>query len=180
MIHEILSAIVTDMNAYLRVKFNTREDKVLPSIIVDQDGSVVLREKDKIILSVVNITKDGTRGGGPGSDPGNMPINLAVYILFSAYFNDYMEALKFLSGVVGFFQAKGNITHFNTPGLSPEVPPLGFEVVKLSFDEMSNLWSALGAKYMPSIIFRMRSVPITDQRIRDVDPVISAIESKDI
>ncbi|MEM7106109.1 MAG: DUF4255 domain-containing protein [Bacteroidota bacterium] len=174
MIQEIVAAIANELNGYFKLKFGVNENKLVLSNIIDQDGSVAIKSENKVILSIVNITKDGTRGGGMGQNGHNQPTDICMYLLFTAYFNpeNYLEALKFLSGVVGFFQVKGMLNHRTLPQLPNHIDPIKVEIVKLSFDELSNMWSAIGAKYMPSVVYRIRSLSVQDSRIRNIDPVL--------
>ena len=176
MIHEIVEAIEKELNLYLRIKFAIKEseDKVIVANIMEQDGSVAIKEEDKIVLSVVNIAKDGHRGGSPAKIRGtNAPVNISIYLLFAAYFkpDNYKEALRYISAVIGYFQKKGTIHPNETPSLPDYVGSLAVELLEPSFDELSNMWNAIGAKYVPSVLYRIRSISITDERIRKTSPI---------
>ncbi|HAA13271.1 MAG TPA: hypothetical protein DCE41_16890 [Cytophagales bacterium] len=70
-------------------------------------------------------------------------------------FEEYDEGLKFLSEALYFFQAQ---PEFPVPG-QPDAEyqqHLSFELVKLTYQEMHSLWTALGAKYVPSVLFKVR------------------------
>jgi hypothetical protein len=42
---------------------------------------------------------------------------------------------------------------------------------------MNNVWAALGAKYMPSVIYKMRMLTIDGSIIREFRPEISGIQN---
>lgn len=166
MIHEVLPIIADELNDYLEAKFDTSEDPVILSNLLAQDGSIAIREENKIAVSLINVERDGSNpygSGGPGI--GDMPIHVNLYVLFSAYFTNYFESIKFLSGVIGFFQAN--------PSFVIDSDTILAELHNVDFREMSNIWAGLGAKYMPSVLFRFRTISMSDDRINDEVPPVS-------
>ena len=166
MIHEVVPIIADELNDHLNTKFDTSEDPVILSNILNQDGTVAVREENKIIVSVVNVERDGSNlYGSGGLGMGDTPIHVNVYVMFSAYFTNYFESLKFLSGVIGFFQAN--------PSFIIDGGTILAEMHNVDFREMSNIWAGLGAKYLPSVLFRFRTVSMDDDRINDEIPPVS-------
>jgi len=94
-------------------------------------------------------------------------------MLFSAYFpNDYNEALKMLSLVIAYFQKMKQFTTANSPDLPPQLQNLSVELFTLGLEQQNHLWGALGAKYIPSVVYKMRLVPIVDDEITGTgDPI---------
>ena len=85
-----------------------------------------------------------------------------IAVLFSAYFKpgNYTEALRFLSFVIAYFQYKNVFTRANTPQLDAGIDKLIFEMANISPEQLNNIWASLGAKYMPSVVYKMRMVTI--------------------
>jgi hypothetical protein len=164
MIHSALSSATEKLNEYLRNRFAQSEDKVIMSSIVNQDGTVAVTENDRIIMTLVNLQQEMITQRGINGDSGNRPINLNMFILFSAYFSEgnYIEALKFLSAIIGFFQANRVLNHQNTPDLDPGIEKLNFEIVNQDLQNQSHLWGVLGGKYLPSILYKVRMVTIKE------------------
>jgi hypothetical protein len=98
-------------------------------------------------------------------------------LIFVAYFNssNYLEALKFISGVIGFFQGKSIFTPDNTPMLTGDASKIVAEVVNIDFKELSNLWGAIGGKYLPSVVYRFRSLPMSEDMINDEIPDVGGL-----
>lgn len=166
MIHEVVPIIADELNDYLNAKFDTSEDPVLLSNLLNQDGSIAVREENKIIVSLINIERDGSNlYGSGGLGTGDTPIHVNLYVMFSAYFTNYFESLKFLSGVIGFFQSN--------PSFVIDGGTILAEMHNVDFREMSNIWAGLGAKYLPSVLFRFRTVSMADDRINDEVPPVS-------
>jgi hypothetical protein len=171
MIHEVVPAIVAELNRFLQSKHNLIEDKAMMSHLVNADGSMAVQETDKIIVTVTNIeaerNKSNTGTYKPTKTGGftkvNPPVEVNVYLLFSAYFTNenYVEGLKFISSVIAFFQSRqGIITPQNTPVLNGVVEKLNAELVSPDFRDLSNVWGGLGAKYLPSVLYRIKTMPI--------------------
>ncbi|MFK7908372.1 MAG: DUF4255 domain-containing protein [Chitinophagales bacterium] len=180
MIHEILPVIAAELNDFFKLKFELNEDKVVLSSIVNQDGSISITEENKVIVTLVNIEKDPARSGGhPGSLVGvGAPVNINLYILFSAYFNtkNYNEALKFISGVIGFFQGKMHFNHQNTPMLPASADKVIVELISMNLEELGRVWMAIGAKYLPSVLYRVRTISIQEGKIQNISPEIAGLQ----
>ena len=111
MLNSAVDSIVQELNQFIGMKFQTDEDVVILSNLMNLDGTVAATEKNKIIVSVINIQEDkiahnnSVKAKGSGMYP---PVYLNVYLLMSANFDEKLnkESLKFLSAVVAFFQGK--------------------------------------------------------------------------
>lgn len=171
MIDKVLSAIAKEMNNFLKSKHSITEDKVIMSSLVNADGSMAVQETDKIIMTLAGIDQERSQSNvstykptARGSFVKKRPaVNVNIYIVFSAYFTpeNYEEGLKFISSVIAFFQSRGgNMSRENTPGLTEIIDKVTMELIPLEFREISNVWGALGAKYLPSVVYRLRTLPI--------------------
>lgn len=181
MIHQAINHIVKTLNNYLSIKIAETE-KVVANSLVAQDGTLQSNIDNKIVVSLVNVEEeriarnpDIYRKQADGSLEMVKPeVKLNLYMLFSAYFpNDYSEALKMLSLVIGYFQKMNQFTTANSPGLPPQLQNLSVELFTLGLEQQNHLWGALGAKYIPSVVYKMRLVPIVDDEITGIgDPII--------
>jgi len=91
------------------------------------------------------------------------PVNVNVTILFSAYFTseNYLEGLKFISSTIAFFQSRSGLFNpQNTPALAGVISGLNAELISLDYRDASNLWGLLGAKYLPSVLYKVKTLPI--------------------
>ena len=171
MIHDVVPAIVNELNRFLQSKHNLMEEKAIMSHIVNADGSMAIQETDKIIVTVTNIEAERGKSntGSYKATPGggftkvNPPVEVNIYLLFSAYFSseNYVEGLKFITSVIAFFQSRqGIFTPQNTPPLNGIVEKLNAEMISPDFRDLSNVWGGLGAKYLPSVLYRVKTLPI--------------------
>lgn len=168
------------MNAGLQRRFPDNGQKVILGNLIDQNGQLNDAAQDKVICSLVNVQEEEIRPAMAGQQgvSRNPPVFLNLTVLFAASFNDYVTGLNLLSAVVGFFQAKKTFTPTNTPAMSELFTKITVDIVNLDPRELSSLWSMIGAKYLPSIIYKFKMVIIDEGRILDEVGLIKEIQGK--
>jgi hypothetical protein len=181
MIDVAISHVAAQLNQSLRSRFGVAEDLVAISSLLEQDGSVVPEVANKVVAFLVNVEREtlpyrvgGHSGGAGRSVVTNAPVYLNLLVMFAANFGgrNYAEALKFLSGTIGFFQARPAFDPQSSPGLDPRIDKLTLEIENLNTADLSNLWGIFGGKYLPSILYRMRMVTIDEGRVTGQDTPI--------
>lgn len=175
MIHEFMPLMCGELNEYFDSQFSAGEDKVVLAPIVNLDGKIAVKEENKVIVSLINIEREGMNQNSSANIL--HPVHINLYVSFAAYFNsnNNAEALKFISGVVGFFQGKPMFDPSNTPGLSSEVKQVKAEIVNVPFSELGHLWGVIGGKYLHSVIYKFRSLTITEDNVEDEIPIVQGI-----
>lgn len=164
-------------------KFQLMENKAILGTILNESGSVPEGNRDKVLVTLVNLEQETNyqyinfqKAGGKNNYQLNYPFNFNMDILITALFSDYNESLKFLSEAIYFFQAKNLFNHENSPGLDSRIKQLSFEVIKLSYHEAHSLWTALGAKYMPSVLFKVRMLSFQSDEIQELKTTIENVD----
>ena len=116
------------------------------------------------------ITRPRSSNTGPPLLPTALvATTVNVYVLFVANMDDYVEALKALSLVIAFFQ---NRFVFQVAGNGDAASRIVFELYSLTFEQQNHLWASLGAKYMPSVMYKASIVEIRDTQVAaEVPPV---------
>ena len=186
MINDAVQTIATELNRFLQSVHDITEEKVIISSLVELDGGVSVQEPDKIILSLTNIEVDKTQssvGGYKQTNKGTYkmvkpPVHVNLILLFSAYFTheNYSEGLKFITSVISFFQSRaGLFTPLNTPGMSTKIDKMQAELLSLEMADLNNFWSSLGSKYLPSVLYRIKTLPIRHETVLPEIPVIKKI-----
>lgn len=93
----------------------------------------------------------------------NPEIKLNFYLLVASNpgttVNSYDTALKRLSEVITYFQGTSYFDKTDYPALDP-IEYLVVELYSLSFEMQNQLWASLGAKYMPSVVYKIKLVVI--------------------
>lgn len=183
MIHNVLQALCKDLNVFLKSRFGVQEELVVLSELMNMDGTVAISAENRMVCSLLSVEQERTNMNAPRINNKvltNPPYNLNLYVLFSAFFaaSNYLEALKALSYTIGFFQGKQVFTPANTPGLEPNIDKITIEIVNVDLKDMSNFWTALGAKHLPCMLFRIRMVSITSDMILEETPEIRTLDTQ--
>ncbi|MFT6777221.1 MAG: hypothetical protein ACJAV1_001138 [Paraglaciecola sp.] len=172
----LLSSIkyITDrLNAHFKNIFELNEDIVVVSNLMENDGSAVPSTNNKVVVFLANMEKDTMpkqRVNHVGSNRvavTNAPIYLNLSIVIAANFTgaNYLEALKFISTAITFFQQQPVFNHENSPDLPPNIEKLILEIENIPRQDLSSMWSMFGAKYIPSIVYRVRMVTINSNAV---------------
>jgi hypothetical protein len=168
MINSAVSHLASQLNQFLKQTYGLTEDVVLMSNIVGQDGAVAPNINNKLLVFLTNLEKDTAPfrqlqrndAGASRSVVSSVPVYLNLYVMFAANFSgaNYGEALKFISGAIGFFQRFPVLDHQVTPDLDKRIEKLLVSIENLKIHELSNLWTLLGGKYLPSVLYKVRMV----------------------
>jgi hypothetical protein len=157
------------LNGQLGSRSPGGEPYVVLASLCNLDGTVPNVIENKLVLSVVNVERDttGTSGGSRlsaqnvGFAQSQLPLNLNLYLLISASFgNNYEQALKMLSAVLGYFQAKPVFTAHSANTFPRGLEKLTMEIVNLDTQGINNLWSNIGGKYLPSVLYKVRMLTV--------------------
>lgn len=124
---------------------------------------------NKGIISLVNVEEDriGRQQEGftkslNGVTYANPPVKLNLYVLVVMNLKSHEYALRWLSCIIRFFQFQPVFTPLSHPGLNPAITQLNVEMVSLTFEQSNQLWSTLGGKYLPSVLYKIRQVTIDE------------------
>jgi hypothetical protein len=170
MIDAAIKYVVQDLNGYFyrKVVPKPERDTAVLSILTNPQGEIAVPDESTLIVSIVSILEEKSAGISnkrtrtPNSSGGLSEkistIDLNLFVMVSAYFPPKLTdiALRYLSGVILFFMEKPVFHHSNSPGLDAAVDRIGFEIYNLDFMQQSNLWSSIGAKLMPSVLYKAR------------------------
>ena len=58
MIDSALFSIVNELNSSLNLKFNLNENRVVASNLLNLDGSLSIKDENRIVVSLVNIEEE--------------------------------------------------------------------------------------------------------------------------
>jgi hypothetical protein len=177
-ITDFLSKLVTAVNA----EITGTPIVEIANIATLNEGDEFLSSKSSIILSIVNIEEDKIlknqtlyKNYIPSSDSieryKNPTQNLILSLLFASYNIDqskYTEGIDKLEVVIRYFQ-NTRVFYWQAPNLSENIPGSGsydkliFEMVSLKTDQLNQMWSSLGARYMPSVLYKVQMISIQSE-----------------
>lgn len=185
MIDKSLVFIKDQLNEHIKKKFELTQDKVQLSSIVKQDGKQDPElEDDSISIMLINVQEESamqspTKYLNPENEEfssvnPDMNINLGILVIVN--FTHYEESLKFLTAVMGFFQSRQMFSSENSVDFNLE----GIDKIRIRFisqtqEQQNHLWGSLGAKYMPSALYKVRLLKIQENEIRERVPQITTI-----
>ena len=69
-----------------------------------------------------------------------------------------------------FFQANPVFDRLSAPEMDRSIEQLSFEIENLATDASAQLWGILGGRYLPSVMYRMRTVTIDAGALSRRDP----------
>jgi hypothetical protein len=187
MIYTSLSFLRSVLNNFITLKdpLSTAGALLNPVVltkIVDQESHLIHKNGDYIYMTLIN-TEEETVGKSQlayskGADDKlyvtNPEIKLNLYIQFAAFsdnstsvISSYERSLILLDQVIYFFQYRSVFNNSQYPVLmNSGIEKLIIEPVSLTFEQLNHLWATLGAKYLPSIIYKCKTLTF-------LEPVVS-------
>lgn len=186
MIDKALQVLRNGIQGYLArlpdLSVNSKEIVVL-SNIVEAEGKLALPD-ERLGITLVNIEEERVTKSQQAFNKAvdgrirqmNPEIKLNLYIMLVANWDDYRTGLEFLSGAIRFFQSKSVFTSDNTPDLDPVIRKLIVEMTTLNFEQQNHMWGSLGAKYMPSVLYKVRMITIQEALATGEGPPITIIK----
>ncbi|NOQ72963.1 MAG: DUF4255 domain-containing protein [Crocinitomix sp.] len=186
MLDKALHFTSTALNQFLKNTFSLNEDKVVMNNLISPNGDIPDENKNKIVLSLLNIEQETNKqfyGRNQQLNNGsyvnvNPSERFNLDLLFSSNFQDYTETLKFLNATIQFFQANSTIDRTKYSNLPADIDRLNFDIEKITYHEMHSLWSAMGAKYQPSVIYKLRLITIQAEETIQTIPYVQGIDNK--
>ncbi len=185
MIATALKFITDFLNKEIKLQYGLDSNPVVLSSLINPDGTVTENIENKLILSLINIEHETTvanmqqfhSAGNNAFDKKAPPVNLNLYVLASANYDskNYAEALKMISTLIGIFQTNPYFNKENNPDMPSSVNLLRFEIFNIPIKELSHIWSGIGAKYVPSIIYKVRMLTIQENQITEQIPGIGGV-----
>lgn len=185
MIGKTLNSLASRLNESLLMSIPSADDWVVLSEVVGADGSVPPRAMAKVAMTLVNLQRDPAfRGMEPvprAADGTNVqstpPLDVNLEVLLSANFagESYSDALTLISAVVQYFHHNPSFTSASTPELPSGIQRVTVEWVDQNLSDTHNMWASLGGRYVPSVVYRVRTLTVDDGRVHDVAPIVSAV-----
>ncbi len=182
MIAKTLSFITEIFNQELKMTYGVTDDFVVASGLINPDGSSIQQTQNKIVVSVINIERETSMTMNGYFNDGDKnygrvapPVYLNLYLLIAANYTDYLEANKILSTIIGVIQSNPFFTRQEHPVMQEPLDKLTFEILNVPMNELSHIWSGIGAKYLPSVICKVRMMTIQKNVIKKEIPGITGL-----
>lgn len=169
MLDVALDFLSGQLQSYLGTHSGFPSVHVTSSRLVDSAGKLALAD-ETVGLTLVNVEEERVfKDQVPSQKFVNgqhvvlaPELRLNLMVLITANYQQYNEALKCLSLAFTFFQTNPYFSVDRHPTLEPRIGKLLVEMQSLTFEQLNQLWAYLGAKYMPSVVYRVRMVVLQD------------------
>lgn len=164
-IRDTLEVICTAANEYMQNIDRRSDDWVVLSNLADHNGATHEAIRDKVVMTLYNITRENIIGNYTPARPGpdgfavvKPPLYINLYLMFMANFSDknYSDGLAAISNIIAFFQQNPTFTQANAPNLPPQVDKLTLDMENLSPVDVNYIMSILGTKYLPAAFYKLR------------------------
>jgi hypothetical protein len=173
MIHSAVHTIIEHLNAFALKKTGNTKVAVVHSL----ESATTLSNDNKILVTLVGVEEDRISANRDYYNPEEQKyfapeVKINLILLFSTFAqSDYMEKLKSLSIILGFFQ-----TTLFLENKALGIKRLTFELQTLSFEQQSYIWGLVSMKYSPCVVYRVRVVAIKEREVLGEGAPITQIE----
>ena len=180
MISQALHFTSETLGQFLKNRFQLDEGKTILNNVIEATGLIPQENQNKVVLSLINIEKETAQPfynrnqqlmGGDFADTAPAE-RFNLDLLVSANFDDYNETLKFLNATILFFQINNVLDATKSAAIPQGLSKLEFDIEKINYQQMQGLWTAMGAKYQPSVIYKMRLVTIQGDEATGLTPAV--------
>ena len=182
MLDVALQFLRDEINGYIQAGSGSTSDVIKLSGVADEAGKYAFG-KELIGLSIINMEEERifkshlnqyqTVNNQHLVRPPELKLNL--YLLFAANFKLYDVALRYLSQVLTFFQSHPVFTPAEYPALDLRIERLVMELQSPTFEQLNQIWAFIGAKQLPSVLYKLRMVALQEQTETGVQPPLSAV-----
>lgn len=163
--------------------------------LVKRDGSVQ-SDPGNIYISLTHLEEERLENKKPIYRPNPLtgrlqvfqpPVHINAYVLFSAVQTDYPTALRDLSLVATYFQHYNVFRADQYPNLNAgaadpiqkpwqHIEELTAQMYTVTYEQQSYIWSCMGAKYVPSLLYKFRLLVVFDQDTeKEAAPILEGV-----
>lgn len=189
MVDAALSFLTNELNSYISARMGPGLRADL-SRIVDDAGRHALTEPLGVYLVGVEEERafraqlpSVTHVNGQAIER-QPELQLNLYMLIAAGINPspnsngYRTALTHLGVALTFFQSHSVFTPDRYPALDPSLSKLTVELVSLSFEQLNQVWAAIGGKQLPAVMYKVRTVIVQDAEPSGMKVPITTIRTE--
>jgi hypothetical protein len=176
MIDKTLSFLAAELNGFLGMRFPSNEEHAVVRGLPVDDGA------NRLVLSLVSVEREAAGAAGPAPVRNSHvlrrpPLHLNLQVLLSASCpQNYLHALQLLSVALGHFQARAVFDANSGPHFPRELDRLQLELVNLGIHDLSNLWSLMGGQHLPSALYKVRMLTLSEDWIDGVVPAVGGVD----
>lgn len=183
LITKILSDLTSKISSKILDDHSVTITIEIANVATLNDGDDFVQDKSSMVLSIVNIEEDKTLrnqtlykevvGNASTVERYKKPAqNLNISILFTSYNKDqsfYASGIEKLEYIIAYLQSN-NVFYYDDSSFFEQdeidedtaktLNKLVLDLVSLKPDQLNQMWSYLGSRYMPSVLYSMRAIQI--------------------
>ena len=174
----MLQSTLDQLRARLEAALQMSEVRAEPWVAltnpVDPDGRVVESARNKMVMVLVGLQSDPS-GASPRT---TAPLHVNALVMLIANFSgsDYATGLAMLSRTITFFHQNPVFIPDPLSGLPPDNIVLDF--VNIDLAQTRDLTEMLGVRYLPSALYRMRTLTFTSDAPHNLMPADQTIRTQ--
>jgi hypothetical protein len=170
MIYQAVNFLAQQLNDYLS---SSDPDANLPADFTQLRNVAHLNDEEvcglnNVLVTLVNVSEDNVMKNIAENLRGSIgsrtsPKYLNLYVLFSSCnYRSYADSLKVLSQMVSFFEQNPIFTKLADTDQESDMPGFRLNVDRYApgFDESNNMWTTMGGKQFPHMLYRVRLIDI--------------------
>ena len=191
MIGDLLNTISKELSEYIdrSLDFSSGNKSIVLAKPTNSKGEMSIPD-NSVCMSLININEETAmrnpmikkRVDGDKVYTQTPGISLNLNIVFIANFpNDYVSELNYITKIIEFFQQKDTFTPQNTTGLKKQsryTEQLVFKLSASKLEDQHNIWSLMGIKYMPSVMYDVGKVLIQEDEKLSTTRVVKRVEKE--
>lgn len=163
MIDRALACLAKELDAHLQAKAGAGPGTVVLDRVVDDNGLWAIPD-DSVGMMLVNVQSDrvpkAPAAAGPlelgGPSASGPALHLSLWVLLAAQSREYPAALQHLSHTLAFFATHPLFTRASHPALGEGVDSVEVVLEPLDWEQLDQLWSFVGGRQVPSVVYRVR------------------------
>ncbi len=159
MIYKAIKFIESKLNDFLKIESNVVEPIAVTNNLMNADGSVPPNNENKLVVTFLNLAEESLlknlRVPNAGIINKKRKTDLSFYLLISSNFIDYLEGVRFLDAAYSFFENNAIFNETISENFPTDIDKIQLHFQTTSFEQLNFIWSTLGARYQPSIMYKV-------------------------
>lgn len=186
MLDAALNHLAGEVNAFLSRHHEGQVGTTMHVVpVAGEDGQWAL-PANSLGLTLFQIDEERPLRGSPSPErvvlggreiaaPPELRLNATV--LVSARYANYPLALRRLTQVLCFFHGRPLFTPADSPALPAGIDRLSMDLLSHGPEQTHQLWACLGARHLPSVVYRLRTVLVLGAPERPPMPGVFAADT---
>ncbi|MEY4764495.1 MAG: hypothetical protein RI907_1168 [Pseudomonadota bacterium] len=186
MIDQALKFLADAANGYMSRRLGLSLGKLSVGPLVDLGTGALALEVDSTRLALFQIEEERVLreqmplrqvvAGREVTLPPPIKVNLIVVV--TGRFQSYDEGLRRLACLLTFFQANPVFTPGDHPAMPTGVERLSVELLSYGPDQLNQLWTCIGTKHMPAMVYRIRMLWLQDTEPKGTGSPVSELATQ--